>query len=441
VTGESLADPELICATSVSLLQRLRDAVNKAEEESRRCTFTLWSPWPFEPGSLLAEMIDSSQGALRLNLLFEGKTAASVSGALRKCWAENLGLAQNDEQELRRILRPLRFRREFRAIDQFRSELSDILPLGGLQRIQDHMRADVYPALIQRLHREGRRWFGPAELIEICKAEGLWVGIPDLPQPITQLGIRSLIRFAESLEDETEAMICLTEFFSGRQIREHQFWESKVLHGLQEFLGRHLSPGGRYRIHLPVLTSVAVAAGYLSEPKLGAHIEIKQPSSRGTEIWTCGVSENAASKWILEYVEFDSSGSECGVAISVARPTLEAVRQFVNEQLREVKYLLHLTLPNISGTAIEDAGHAVYLANTAARLIETYHASRGARDPIHVFAALPNAMAFMLGQHLRPLSIALYEFDFERSGNRTYSPSLVLTPHNRLCEAHIERNT
>ncbi len=162
-------------------------------------------------------MVDKCQGALRLDLLFEGKTARSETGKLRKCWTGALGLQLNDEAELRRILRPLRIEYDPRTLEHIRLHVSDILPLAGLRPISASDRADCYPLLIQRLHREGRRWFGPDDLIEVCKHDGLWIGQPSVPVPVKTLGIRTFIRFAGGLEDETDDFVCLSEFFTDRR--------------------------------------------------------------------------------------------------------------------------------------------------------------------------------------------------------------------------------
>ncbi len=434
LTGEALADPAFINAKTISLLERLRDAVVLAAKEGRRCRFVLWSPWPVEPGSLLDRMVDKAQGGLRLDLLFEGKTERSESGKLRKCWAQELGLGMDDEAELRRILAPLRIEHDSRTIDRIRAEVSQILPAAGLRPIPDWHRADSYPMLIQRLHREGGRWFTSTALTDACKHDGLWVGRSDVPAPVKKLGIRTFSRFADALEDETDELVCLTEFFTGRHIRHPRLWSAEVLPRLSRFLGNQLKMGGRYRLHLPALASVAFAAGYLAEPKLGAAFEIAQGGVAGTRVWACNSGDHGNDiGWSDELIDLNRAGDELAVAISVTQPTRADVTAFVELRLSSVGKFLHASLPDVAQDSIKDGSHAFHTAQGVIKLIGQTREVLGVRGRVHLFWSAPNAFAFMLGQLARPLGpITLYEFDFENSGDGRYEPSLSLDPMVRL---------
>ncbi len=434
ITGEALAYPEFINATAVSLIERLRDAVNQAEAESRRCCFTLWSPWPAESGSLLAKMIDTSQGALRLEPLFAGKTAGSSGGRLRKCWADKLGINMNDQAEFRRILRPFRIENDTRTLKAITADCSDVFASAGLDPISESKRADSYALLIQRLHREGSSWFSPQALVDACRQDGLWIGRPQVLAPVTKIGIRTFMRFAGSLESETDEMLCLTQFFTDRHIREDGLWEKAVLPGLRAFLTQHLNSGARFRLHFAAVGSVAFSAGYLAEPKLGAEFEIMQRGTHGEEIWRC-ISDRTVDpvSWNAQSVDLHDTGEELAVAISVTHLCFNDVRTFVEHKLPLVSKLLHLSLPSTAQNALIDGGHAFQAAAEAVRLISETCQNNGTFRKVHLFWAAPNAFAFMLGQLARPLgSVALYEFDFEGTGVGRYQPSLELTPAIRL---------
>ena len=434
LTGESLANPALINATNVSLLERLRDAVDKAESEKRRCRFVLYSPWPIEPDSLLDRMVDKAQGALRLELLFKGKTDRSESMRLRKCWAENLKVDINDESGLRRVLRPFRIEYESKTLEWIRAEFTDKMPAAGLRPISGGCRVDRYPGLIQSLHREGRRWFSSEHLIEACTHEGLWAGRPKDLVPVKRLGIRTFRRFAEGLEDETDSLVCLTEFFTDRRIRHAGLWKAEVLPQLVDFLGKHLKPGDRFQLHLPAVASVAFAAGYLAEPKLGASFEVSQRGISGTNIWRCGMTdEDSGQLWAEEIIGLGRAGDELAVAISVTQPVLKDVKVFVEQRLPAVSRVLHLKLLGVGQDAVKGGGHAFRATRQAVDEICRQKATLGTTGRIHLFWASPNGLTFMLGQLARPLGpIALYEFDFEGVAEGRYLPSLSLDPSVRL---------
>jgi hypothetical protein len=45
----------------------------------------------------------------------------------------------------------------------------------------------------------------------------------------------------------------------------------------------------------------------------------------------------------------------------------------------------------------------------------------------HVFAAAPNALLFYLGQQHQAISPCnVYEYDFDRRGNKSYQPSMIM---------------
>lgn len=46
---------------------------------------------------------------------------------------------------------------------------------------------------------------------------------------------------------------------------------------------------------------------------------------------------------------------------------------------------------------------------------------------VHVFAACPNSFLFYLGQNHQGIGpVVVYEFDFDRQGNKTYQPSFEI---------------
>jgi hypothetical protein len=53
-----------------------------------------------------------------------------------------------------------------------------------------------------------------------------------------------------------------------------------------------------------------------------------------------------------------------------------------------------------------------------------------AHDPdavVHIFATCPNTLLFFLGQgHQGVAPCVVYEFDFDRKGNKAYQPSFVI---------------
>lgn len=432
ITGAALADPSLINASKVSLLQRLRDAVDSTNQAGRRCLFELWAPWQIDPGDVLAKMHRRDHGTLDMDKLFAGKTAGSESGKLREAWADHLEIDMNDRAEFDRIFGRLRLTQDMRSFTHIRDELSSIMPLAGLKPVDMACISDVYCTLIQRLSRDGSQWFLPSDIESICKAEGLWIGKPGLSIPATQLGIRSFSRFAESLEDSVDQLLCLQEFFDDRHIADVSHWHADVLPRLREFLSTNLNAGQLTRLHLPVVSSVAFTAGYLTEPKLGAKIEIVQPGSLGEVTWSASSDESASVNWVVDQQDLDTSADAIVVAISISHDVRQDVSTFANERISDARAVLDVRLDQVGQAAIRNGQHAFDAANQLSTLIKAKQAELSCVRA-HLFWAAPNSFAFLLGQASRTLGpISLYEFDFGGAGVGRYTPCFTLTPDSRL---------
>jgi hypothetical protein len=58
-----------------------------------------------------------------------------------------------------------------------------------------------------------------------------------MPEPEAyQVGIRSFLRWAEHLEDETHAMLSLLQYFEGREIKSRELWQSQVFPEIENFI-------------------------------------------------------------------------------------------------------------------------------------------------------------------------------------------------------------
>ena len=89
--------------------------------------------------------------------------------------------------------------------------------------------------------------------------------------------------------------------------------------------------------------------------------------------------------------------------------------------------LLSFSLPSgPSQQAVGGGGHAAALADQISNAIHLARDSN--RDAMaHIFAACPNSLLFFLGQqHQDVAPCIVYEFDFDRRGNKTYQPSFVM---------------
>ena len=435
LTAEGLADPATINASKICILERLRDAVEKSEKEGRNCLFYLRSPWPIVSSDLLGKIHSRVNGALLLDVLFEGKTAQSKSGKIRKRWADVLKIEMDDREAFDGIFNRFRIQHEAKNFDEIRDSLSTQLTFAGLKPIDVSKNSDQYCTLIQRLSRTGSMWFDAESLRAACKQDDLWVGTPPALMPATTVGIRSFFRFSESLEDEVDELLCLTRHFEGRHIRNDDLWEQAVLPELQNFLSLNLKQGQSYRLHCPAVGSIAFASGYLVEPKLGASLEIYQPSQQGRALWSSTVGNGSPVSWHSESVDANEDETDLVVAVSITQNIKQDVEAFLGKSIPTAKTLLHLNLKSTGHSALGDGQQSFAAADELSKIIAEKKLQLGCTGRIHLFWAAPNAFVFMLGQCSRPLGeLQLHEFDFEGVGAGRYKKSTSLCPTFRLSQ-------
>jgi hypothetical protein len=95
--------------------------------------------------------------------------------------------------------------------------------------------------------------------------------------------------------------------------------------------------------------------------------------------------------------------------------------------LPNVGRLINFALPaGPSQRGVLGGGHAAALAESLANQLRLVKGND--TDTVaHVFAAAPNALVFFLGQQHQAIApTVIYEYDFDRQGNKSYQPSMIM---------------
>lgn len=225
-THEALVDPAFINATSVSLLQRLRAAQLVFAPNGGARRFIIASPWIIHPDDPLSELVSNQGGELRLRVLFDGTGLNSRMGRVRKLWREHLNLKRDDE--LAEVLRPLRIEKDAANLKNLNEILNLSLQIAGFIPVDAGQLVHPYDDLAKKLLAQGRNEFTREELQRIGERENLWRGQPASVEDSTPIGIRSFMRWAEHMEDETEEMLDLVRHFDNRHVRDQELWRSTI---------------------------------------------------------------------------------------------------------------------------------------------------------------------------------------------------------------------
>lgn len=424
-----LDDPGLINASSRSLLQRLRDAVDKMRRNGQEHVFVLAAPWGLKSGDPIRELVNTSNGSVRVDRLFDGTGPKGQMGALRKRWANHLGL--KDQDDLRPILSRLRFDLRSQTQEAHVEQLSLLLMGVKIRRILKNDMAAKHFRIPFALRKQGKRWHSRKDIVAVCQSQDLLLNEAVRPKRnAVQLGIRSFLPLAEGLGEKVDHLLCLTNEFAGRTPKSATVWPEVIPERLQAFLSAIVRPEQPYDLHLHCFGSIAFLTGYLLEPGLGVSPAIVQRQyGRPAEIWSVDAeaARQAHEPWsIAEQISGD--GAELAIAINLTHVTTAKVIDHCRAALPDVGRIL-LATPSVGAShgSVRSGTDAYVLASTLKNRVTAVPKRAGM---LHLFWAAPNAFAFYFGQVARMLGpCAIYEFDPD---TQSYSQAILAKPAMRL---------
>jgi len=420
-TWQKMMDPAFINATSVSLLQRIRNAQQQYAPDGTGCRFIIHTPWTIDPNDDMARLCSHVDGKILWNKLIEGGTRSSM-GKIREAWKQHLRLISDDD--LRKTLAPVRIQRGLN-FDDLNSRLNDKLLLAGFLPIDEQSLTHPYDDLSRNFIKTGRYVFTRAEIEAICRKANLWRGRV-ITEPETRIiGIRSFVRATEYLEDATDDLLCLENDFDGRHLKAGGSW-GDIYTKVVTFLSRINSCP--HHIHLPTHGTIAFTAGYCLDTKSGMNVVPVQSTSAGRVIWCPdGDYRSDEIQWKLETVQCPGSGDALAVAISVTHDILKDTIKYINYNYPNISRVLHLQQEKLGSRSIQDGPHAYCLAQDLISKIRKERSEAESCLPLHLFWAAPNAFVFFVGQLARNLGpCILYEHDFDSGRQGAYTQSLSL---------------
>lgn len=427
-TWQGMMEPSFINATSVSILQRLKHAQEQYAPTGTETHFIIYSPWQIHPDDLLAQVHSQADGRLDWHRLVKGGSNSKF-GKLRAAWREQLGI--ETDEELRVILRPLRIR-QGRTLEELGGMLNDRLYRAGLIPVEEGCLCHPYDDLARKLIQSGKTEFTRSDIEKICKQEKLWMG-HSIPEPDAyRVGIRSFLRWAENLEDETDAMLDLLRWFDGRRIRFPELWQQQIYPEVQNFLAKTLRPGQRCHIHLHAHASIAFAAGYCLNSKSGIDVAVVQSIASGREIWRPSLRPNLDQYPTLTFTEemLSEDGTDVALGLAVTQNVTPDVKTYIAQAKLPIRRIISCMVPcRPSQQAVLDASHAKLLAEQLSDYLRTARTTPERQGKLHIFAAAPNGLVFFIGQLARSFGpCVLYEYDFDTSAPGAYQSSLIFPP-------------
>lgn len=426
ITVDNLMDPKFINASKYSFLQKVKTASPILNNKDELGSAIFVTPWAIHPDDKLAKLklIDAKGGYFVLENLFDGKRQ-SYAARLRDKLKDHLEVTQ--DTELEDILRPIRIWNSFHSYEGLLQFLNGQLFTVGLKPIDLTDRVNPYISLLQRLFQEGKVQFNKEELIRICKEERLWLGNNIMMSEEIPVGIRSFLRRAENMENDTSAMTCLLDYFNGRYLKRGYSWNEEIKRSIDEFIYQHIKEGRSYCIYLDTHSSVAFTTGHFLDPKSGVSIVPIQKGLKGRAIWRPDpkISKDQYTLWKVDQEVINTDGAGIVIVIEMTHPAIEDVMSYITDNNLSVKSIIRFYFESgPSFNVIEDGIHAMYLANEISKTLNNLD-KQDRRKHYHIFGSGPNGFWFFLGQLSRNFGeLTLYEYDFE--GTREYSATINL---------------
>lgn len=419
-SSDNLIDPSFINSKS-SLLQHFYNAYLKLKDNHQWFSLHLISNWHWNSNDVLARSIRESDCSLPSEFFLS--SPRGKLGSIREKWREHIGI---EEPIFNDFAKRLHFGFNYFGRRHFQEALYDRLGYAGLIVPSPETRICPYNSLYQQFIMDKTNKFTRPDLLEVCRKEGLLLeGVPRRASA-SVIGIRSFMRFAERIEDETPHFVCTAKNFNGRYIRDPSLWTTKVVPDVSRFLNNSELRRGEYHLLLDCHSSLAFLAGYELDQKSGANV---YPVQKGinTVVWKpSGGRPLNEWKWKKEVIQLYPNSTDIALAISVTHDIFDDVKSYLTSHKVPIRSIVKLYPEwNLGASSIAGADHAVHLAGLAMQ--EIVNNRNKFQGLTHIFAAAPNGFMFFLGRYRSALGIIqLYEFDFEGEHGRTYVPSFRL---------------
>ncbi|MFB4375821.1 SAVED domain-containing protein [Agrobacterium tumefaciens] len=411
---EDLVNPEFIGATAFSILQRLKEAVEKAPPNS---TFTLVTTDRVRDDDPLSKLLRTADKALDTDKLAVGKTEKSEMGAVRALWRKHLNL--DTDEELYAILDTFHIMEGYHSLQDMRENVDLRFQVVGLTSGGNSLEFK-FDGAARALKATQRNVLTRQAFEELCLEQG-WIKSTQ-PDDRKNISIRS---FSDGPTDYLDAVpentLSLHHMFDVRHLQPGADWNTDVRPAVDEFICRVRETDKNIRLFLDSHSSVAFLAGALLGFKTNTHVELNQKGRGPTTVWRAddGKTGPRAATSVIDI----GDGPDVAVVVSFSRDAIADVEEYVRAKIPDIGRILHVVPENgIGQKSLVGGEHAADLADQIAGAVKALRPAFGARR--HFFISGPNAFTFFMGQHRDAMGpVTLYEFDFKGAVDGSYHPS------------------
>lgn len=416
---------EVPAGSTHSLLQKMHAGYRALRAAGHQCRLILVSNWAWDMADNLAKSIRADG---RLPEAFFSESPGTKLGKIREDWRVHLGM---DASELADFGRRLRWHLFYFASNLQADYLASKLQNAGFRPPDLTKRVNPYDDLIRKLLCERHAIeVDAAQLREICRRENLVLS--ECPDHLRRrVGLRSFMRWAETMEADCIDYVCVAAHFEGRYIRDPASWNESVYANVVEFLQKVVRERVAEEILLECHLTLAYLAGTQLPTKCGLSVAPVQKGPRGREGWRPGEKTDLLPGWSQSRHDDANGSADIVVALSVTHAIGEDVRTYCQQVGLMPAAFVELVPDNgVGPSSILGPDHANKLAVEALTHVRGVRGALGRAARVHLFAAAPTALLFFLGQAAGDLlqPVQLYEHDWEGVRGNLYLPSLSLPP-------------
>lgn len=425
-SSESLLDKSFT-GTAEPILKRLYGVYKRfIDDKSGEFRLNIVSSWTWDHRDTLSEYLREGRFAGNFERDFLRCSDRSKMGKVRRDFVSVLGISAEKVVE---FLSCLRFRLG-KGISDLSETLNEQLKMSDL-KLLPNTSSNEYTYLPWMLYRQGKNEFDKSRLDDVIKTEGLQ---KTEHSDFSELSLCSMKMGFRRPKELRAAHLDITELFDGRFPIEDSVWKTEIPERVKEFLfSSTVENLSRplclfFDCHL----SIAFLAGALSDLKKGMDIIPAQKIPvTGYELWTRPAGSPKDFLWNCQPSDQEvREGKEVVIGVSVSQPINKYLDGYLESGVSLLDAPKYVFKPSsgVGRTSIANGEEAWHLSENLAILLRETLPSRCRK--LHVFLAVPAAMAFMLGDTFRGIApeIQLYEYDFEGTqGETRYKPSINVT--------------
>lgn len=241
--------------------------------------------------------------------------------------------------------------------------------------------------------------------------------------------IQSFSRGAEKSVTSSIAVLNLCDKFNERYLKPEFDWNSDILPQVQSFIEQSTAQDAVYEMRLETHSSIAFMAGHILDTKSGISVFPVQKSYSGRELWRANTFHIINYPRLkVEHIPYMPGCFDTALIINFSHEICKDVEYYIKESSLPIGKIINCSLEGNGGMyfPIQSGTHAMELASA----ISSALAKRNMNEKqahLHIFSSAPNAFMFFLGQVSRGFGrCALYEYDFEKKANCSYSPSISI---------------